>query len=100
MDPRLIVRAQRGDERAFADLTTAIGAQLHRVAYGILRDRDLAEDAMQAALVQIWRKLPSLRDPSRFEALVDQAPRARLLRGSEPHETLAAPSRRGRLGPG
>ena len=68
MDSRLIVRAQRGDERAFADLTTAIGARLHRVALGILRDRDLAEDAMQAALVQIWRSLPSLRDPSSFEA--------------------------------
>jgi RNA polymerase sigma-70 factor (ECF subfamily) len=68
MDPQLIVRAQRGDERAFADLTAAIGGRLDRAAYGILRDRDLAEDAMQAALVQIWRKLPKLRDPSRFDA--------------------------------
>jgi RNA polymerase sigma factor (sigma-70 family) len=68
MDPQLIVRAQRGDERAFADLTSAIGGRLSRAAYGILRDRDLAEDAMQAALIQIWRKLPGLRDPARFDA--------------------------------
>jgi RNA polymerase sigma-70 factor (ECF subfamily) len=68
VDRQLIVRAKDGDERAFADLTSAIGARLDRVAYGILRDRDLAEDAMQAALVQIWRKLPTLRDPDRFDA--------------------------------
>ncbi len=68
MDQQLIVQAKGGDERAFADLTSEIGARLDRVAYGILRDRDMAEDAMQAALVQIWRKLPTLRDPDRFEA--------------------------------
>ena len=68
MDPQLIARAQRGDERAFADLTSAIGGRLNRAAYGILRDRDLAEDAMQAALIQVWRKLPGLRDPDRFDA--------------------------------
>ena len=68
MDRQLIVRAQQGDERAFADLTSAIGGRLDRAAYGILRDRDQAEDAMQAALVRIWRKLPTLRDPERFDA--------------------------------
>jgi len=68
VDQQLIARAREGDDRAFADLTRAIGGRLDRVAYGILRDRDMAEDAMQAALVQIWRKLPTLRDPDRFEA--------------------------------
>src|SRR3712207_1677831 len=33
----------------------------------ILRDHDLAEDAVQAALVTAWVELRSLRDPSRFE---------------------------------
>ncbi len=41
---------------------------MNRAAYGILRDRDQAEDAMQAALVRIWRKLPTLRDADRFDA--------------------------------
>ena len=67
VDRELIVQARDGDERAFADLTSAIGGRLDRAAYGILRDRDSAEDAMQAALVQIWRKLPTLRDPDRFD---------------------------------
>jgi RNA polymerase sigma-70 factor (ECF subfamily) len=38
------------------------------VAHRILRDTDLAEDATQQALVHIWRDLPGLRDPSRFDA--------------------------------
>jgi RNA polymerase sigma-70 factor (ECF subfamily) len=33
-----------------------------------LRDTDLAEDAVQSALIAAWRNLPSLRDPDRFEA--------------------------------
>ena len=68
MDRGLIDRAQHGDERAFADLTSAIGGRLDRAAYGILRDRDQAEDATQAAFLSIWRNLPKLRDPKRFEA--------------------------------
>jgi RNA polymerase sigma-70 factor (ECF subfamily) len=38
------------------------------VAFGILRERSLAEDATQQALLQMWHKLPRLRDPARFEA--------------------------------
>jgi RNA polymerase sigma-70 factor (ECF subfamily) len=38
------------------------------VARRILRDIDLAEDATQQALLSIWRDLPQLRDPARFEA--------------------------------
>jgi DNA-directed RNA polymerase specialized sigma24 family protein len=34
----------------------------------ILPDLDLAEDATQQALVAIWRDLPQLRDPARFDA--------------------------------
>ena len=34
----------------------------------ILRDLDLAEDATQQALLSIWRDLPQLRDPARFDA--------------------------------
>lgn len=68
MDPSLVTRAQQGDEDAFARLAVAIGDRLHAVAYRILRDTDLAEDATQQALVAIWRDLPKLRDPARFDA--------------------------------
>jgi RNA polymerase sigma-70 factor (ECF subfamily) len=68
MDLDLVVRAQEGDEQAFASLAVSIGNRLHAVAHRILRDIDLAEDATQQALLAIWRDLPQLRDPHRFEA--------------------------------
>ena len=68
MDRDLVIRAQRGDEEAFASLAVAVGDRLHAVAHRILRDTDLAEDATQQALLAIWRDLPTLRDPARFNA--------------------------------
>lgn len=38
------------------------------IAVRILRDADLTEDAVQAALIVAWRELRTLRDPERFEA--------------------------------
>jgi RNA polymerase sigma-70 factor (ECF subfamily) len=68
MHTDLVVRAQRGDKEAFALLATGIADRFIAVARRILRDIDLAEDATQQALLSIWRDLPQLRDPARFEA--------------------------------
>ena len=68
MDAELIGRAQHGDEEAFASLAVAAGDRLHAVAHRILRDIEHAEDATQQALLAIWRDLPQLRDPTRFDA--------------------------------
>ena len=38
MDLDLVIRAQRGDEEAFASLAVACGDRLHAVAHRILRD--------------------------------------------------------------
>jgi RNA polymerase sigma-70 factor (ECF subfamily) len=67
MDRELVVAAQRGDEEAFAKLVVAYGGRLQAVAHRILRDFDLAEDATQQAFLRIWKSLPRLRDPDRFE---------------------------------
>jgi RNA polymerase sigma-70 factor (ECF subfamily) len=64
----LVRRAQRGDEEAFASLVPAAAERLLGVAYRILRDQQLAEDATQQALLLAWRKLPTLREPDRFDA--------------------------------
>jgi len=68
MERQLVIRAQRGDEEAFADLVALVGGRLHAIARRILRDLDLADDATQRALVAIWRDLPQLRDPATFES--------------------------------
>jgi RNA polymerase sigma-70 factor (ECF subfamily) len=63
----LVIRAQHGDEDAFSALATSLGGRWLNVAQRIVRDGDMAEDATQAAIVAIWRQLPRLRDPDRFE---------------------------------
>src|SRR4026209_1324337 len=64
----LVEAASRGDHEAFEVLATSAGDRLYAVARLILRSADLAEDAVQEALVRAWRQLPSLRDPDRFDA--------------------------------
>ena len=66
MDQELVVRAQTGDQQAFRSLTVANHSRLYRVAFSILRDRHLAEDATQQAFLDIWRNLRRLDDPARF----------------------------------
>jgi RNA polymerase sigma-70 factor (ECF subfamily) len=64
----LVMRAKRGDQDAFATLAGAAVARLDAAARLILRDGDLARDAVQDAMVRAWRDLPGLRDPDRFDA--------------------------------
>jgi RNA polymerase sigma-70 factor (ECF subfamily) len=64
----LVERAQQGDRDAYELLARGAARRLFLVASRILRDTDAAEDAVQQTLVAIWRDLPSLRDPDRFEA--------------------------------
>jgi RNA polymerase sigma-70 factor, ECF subfamily len=67
MDRSLVVRAQNGDRGAFEALATTLYGRLHRIAYTILRDVGLAEDAAQQTMLRIWTELPRLRDPDRFD---------------------------------
>jgi RNA polymerase sigma-70 factor (ECF subfamily) len=64
----LVEAARRGDHEAFEVLATSASDRLYAVARLILRATDLAEDAVQEALVRAWQQLPSLRDPDRFDA--------------------------------
>lgn len=69
MDQReLIDRARRGDHDAFAELVDGSLRRLDAAARLILRDQDLAQDAVQESLIRAWRDLPGLRDPDRFDA--------------------------------
>ena len=69
MDQReLVRRAARGDHEAFDALVRFASNRLYGIAYRILRDQYLAEDALQQALINIWNELPKLRDLDRFDA--------------------------------
>jgi len=60
----------RGDREAFGVLAVHTSDRLYAIATRILRDSELAEDALQGALLTAWRQLPTLRDPDRFDAWV------------------------------
>ena len=64
----IVDQARQGNEEAFRALVEEVGDRCIFIAHRILRDANLAEDAVQVALVQVWRELPTLRDPERFEA--------------------------------
>jgi RNA polymerase sigma-70 factor (ECF subfamily) len=63
----LVERAGRGDHDAFAVLVRASASRLDAAARLILRDRELAGDAVQEAYIRAWRNLPGLREPDRFD---------------------------------
>ena len=65
---RLVERARKGDHDAFAELVHASVARLDTASRLILRDNELARDAVQEGLFRAWRDLRSLRDPDRFDA--------------------------------
>ena len=68
----LVEAAQHGNHEAFEVLAVAAGDRLFGIARLLLRDVQLAEDAVQEALVKAWRELPSLRDPERFDAWLNR----------------------------
>jgi RNA polymerase sigma-70 factor, ECF subfamily len=68
VDRELVERARHGDREAYEVLGRLAADRLYPVAYRILRESDQADDAVQQTLVAIWREIPKLRDPDRFEA--------------------------------
>jgi RNA polymerase sigma-70 factor (ECF subfamily) len=64
----LVDQAARGDRDAFDQLMSDALDRLYAMARLIVRDSDVAEDAVQEALIHCWRELPRLRDANRFDA--------------------------------
>ena len=66
----LVRCCQIGDKEAFRTLVEQYRSMLFGTAYLMIRDRGLAEDAVQEALIQMWKHLPSLRLHSSFKAWI------------------------------
>src|SRR6202521_4468060 len=60
-DADLVMRAKAGDRFAFDELVGPLIDQAFRLAFGMLHDREAAEDAVQEAAMRSWRKLSNLR---------------------------------------
>lgn len=63
----IVERAREGDRDAFAVLVRDDADRCHAVAYRILRDVDMARDAVQETFLEAWRGMGGLRDVERFD---------------------------------
>jgi RNA polymerase sigma-70 factor (ECF subfamily) len=62
----IVDAARKGDPQAFQKLVVAHQGRLFAVAYGILKDRDEAMDAVQDAFIRAHRKLPDFEGNAAF----------------------------------
>jgi RNA polymerase sigma-70 factor (ECF subfamily) len=60
--------AIHGDREAFGMIIRTHSRALFAIAYGILQNREEAEDAVQDALVKAWKSRWRVRDPEKFPA--------------------------------
>src|SRR5207244_11996223 len=60
--------AIHGDREAFEMIIRTQSRTLFTVAYGILQNREEAEDAVQDTLVKAWKSRRRVRDPEKLPA--------------------------------
>lgn len=63
-DNQLLARFQDGDIAAYEALFRTYYAQVYRVAYGLARSHEAADDLAQEAFVALYRRPPELADTS------------------------------------
>ena len=66
-DEALVALVARGDETALGELYDRVGRVAYGIAFRILRDERLAEDAVQEGFLAVWRAAAAFR-PERAKA--------------------------------
>lgn len=72
MTRELVELAQKGDHEAFEHLCGRMAGRLYATAVLVLRDGEAARDAVQETLIEVWRRLPMLREPDAFGGWVQR----------------------------
>ena len=93
-DPEVLRRAQRGDERAFAEILRAYETPIFNYVYRIVGDRALAEDLTQEVFVRVYQALPRFSLRCKFTTWLFQVTKNRVLdelraRERRPHSVVA-----------
>ena len=65
---KLIERSKNGDCSAFSELVSQFTTELYRFALYMTGNKEDAEDAVQEALLSVWKSIHSLKDNSLFKA--------------------------------
>jgi RNA polymerase sigma-70 factor, ECF subfamily len=69
--------AIQGDRDAFEMIIRSISRNLFAIAYGVLQNREEAEDVVQDTLVKAWKSRWRVRDPEKFPAWISTIARHR-----------------------
>jgi RNA polymerase sigma-70 factor, ECF subfamily len=69
--------AMQGDREAFEMIIRSFSRGLFAIAYGILQNREEAEDVVQDTLVKAWKSRWRVRDPEKFPAWISTIARHR-----------------------
>jgi RNA polymerase sigma-70 factor (ECF subfamily) len=93
-DPDVLRRAQRGDERAFAQILRAYETPIFNYVYRTVGDRALAEDLTQEVFVRVFQALPRFSLRCKFTTWLFQVTKNRVLdelraRERRPHSVVA-----------
>jgi RNA polymerase sigma-70 factor (ECF subfamily) len=93
-DPDVLRRAQRGDERAFAQILRAYETPIFNYVYRVVGDRALAEDLTQEVFLRVFQALPRFSLRCKFTTWLFQVTKNRVLdelraRERRPHAVLA-----------
>jgi RNA polymerase sigma-70 factor, ECF subfamily len=65
-DATLVLATQAGDSAALEQLVTRYDRKLFRIAYGVLRNHDDAQDVVQETFVKAFKNLKQFRADSKF----------------------------------
>src|SRR5450432_3448068 len=69
--------AIQGDRDAFEMIIRSSSRNLFAIAYGVLQNREEAEDVVQDTLVKAWKSRWRVRDPEKFPAWLSTISRHR-----------------------
>lgn len=69
--------AIQGDRDAFEMIIRSLSRNLFAIAYGILQNREEAEDVVQDTLVKAWKSRWRVREPEKFPAWISTIARHR-----------------------
>lgn len=64
---KLVKKARRGNQQAFTELIKLYEQDLYRTANSILKKDSDCADAIQETIIKVYKKLPTLREPSYFK---------------------------------
>ena len=68
LQTKLVIAAKSGDLDSFGDITKSYYNSMVAIAYAVLTDHHLAEDAVQQAFAKALTKMNTLKKPESFAA--------------------------------